>query len=467
MLKKHSQFLQNLLFLFDLSMICAAWLAAYGLRFSGWPIPVYYGTPPLQDFLFVLLFVPLVWGVIFKQMHMYRPRRISSHLAEARDVLKAVTLTTFILMVGSYLLKKFEISRLVFVYFWGLSSVGLILTRLIFRELLRWARRRGYNLRHVVILGTEQLGRTLRQQIGQHRELGLNIVGFLTGHSYEVGQHLDGIEVIGHIDQVQAIVRARDIDQVFIALPLEAMVMLEKILQQLREEIVDIHIVPDLYQYVIFQGSIEEFAGLPIVSLNGSPLYGGHSVLKRTLDLCVSIPLLIGSAPLFGLLALLIKATSKGPVLYRQRRMGYDGETFRMIKFRTMYPDSERHTGATWAQENDPRRTRLGSFLRRTSLDELPQLWNVLKGEMSLVGPRPERPELVAEFRQHIPRYMLRHRVKAGMTGWAQVQGWRGNTSLERRLEHDLYYIQHWSLWLDVKILWLTLWRGFVHQNAY
>jgi exopolysaccharide biosynthesis polyprenyl glycosylphosphotransferase len=168
-----------------------------------------------------------------------------------------------------------------------------------------------------------------------------------------------------------------------------------------------------------------------------------------------------------GLIALLIKATSHGPVLYRQQRMGYDGETFRMLKFRTMYPDAERHTGVIWAQEHDPRRTRLGAFLRRTSLDELPQLWNVLTGEMSLVGPRPERPELVAEFRQHLPCYMLRHRVKAGMTGWAQVQGWRGNTSLERRLEHDLYYIQHWSLWLDMKILWLTLWRGFVHQNAY
>jgi Undecaprenyl-phosphate glucose phosphotransferase len=467
MLKKHSQFLQNLLFLFDLSVICAAWLVAYGLRFSGWPIPVYYGTPPLQEFLFVLLFVPLVWGVIFKQMHMYRPRRISSHLAEVRDVLKAVTLATLILMVSSYLLKRLEISRLVFVYFWGLSSVGLIFTRLIFRELLRFARRRGYNLRHIVILGTEQLGRSLRQQIRQHPELGLNIVGFLTCHGYEVGQRVDGIEVIGPIDQVQSIVRARHIDQVFIALPLEAMAVLEKILQQLSHEMVDIHIVPDLYQYLVFQGSVEEFAGLPIVTLNGSPMFGWNSVLKRTVDLCVSMPLLLCSVPLFGLIAVLIKATSRGPVFYVQRRMGYDGRTFRMVKFRTMHTDAERHTGAVWAQAHDPRRTRVGAVLRRASVDELPQLWNVLKGEMSLVGPRPERPELVEEFGRHIPRYMLRHRVKAGMTGWAQVQGWRGNTSLEKRLEHDLYYIQHWSLLFDLKILWLTLWRGFVHTNAY
>lgn len=467
MLKKHSQFFQNLLFLFDLGMICAAWLAAYGLRFSGWPIPVYYGTPPLQEFLFLLLFVPPIWGVIFKHMQMYRPRRISSHLAEARDVLKAASLVTLLLMVVAYFLKKSELSRLVFIYFWGLSSVGLIMARLIFRALLRFARRRGYNLRHVLILGTEQLGLTLRQQIGQHPELGLNIAGFLTGHSYEVGQRLDGIEVVGHIDQVQAIVRARTIDQVFIALPIDAMGMLEKIVQQLSTEMVDIKIVPDLYQYVLLQSSVEEFAGLPIVTLSGSPMYGWNSVMKRTFDLCASVPLLLGCLPLFGVVALLIKATSRGPVFYLQTRMGYDGNTFRMIKFRTMHADAEHHTGVVWTQENDPRRTRVGAILRRTSLDELPQLWNVLKGEMSLVGPRPERPVLVAEFRQNIPRYMLRHRVKAGMTGWAQVQGWRGNTSLEKRLEHDLYYIQHWSLLLDLKILWLTLRGGFIHRNAY
>jgi exopolysaccharide biosynthesis polyprenyl glycosylphosphotransferase len=215
------------------------------------------------------------------------------------------------------------------------------------------------------------------------------------------------------------------------------------------------------------QGSVEEFEGLPVVTLSGSPMYGWNQVVKRALDLIVSLPLLVACWPLFGLIAILIKATSRGPVFYVQERMGYDGRILRMVKFRTMRVDAERHTGEVWAQENDPRRTSVGVWLRRTSLDELPQLWNVLKGEMSLVGPRPERPVFVEEFRQRLPRYMLRHRVKAGMTGWAQVQGWRGNTSLEQRLEHDLYYIQHWSLFLDLKILWLTLWRGFAHKNAY
>ncbi|ETW95614.1 MAG: hypothetical protein ETSY1_29835 [Candidatus Entotheonella factor] len=467
MLKKHSQFFENLLLLFDLAVIYAAWFAAYGLRFSGWPVPVYYGIAPLQDYLFLCWFMPFVWGVIFKSMNMYRPRRISSHLTEAYDVLKATSVAVGLLMVVSYIGNQDSVSRILFGYFWGLSYAGLIGSRLIFREMLRFARRRGYNLRHILILGTDELGQSLYQDIRRHPELGFNVVGFLTGNAYEVGQRLNGVEVIGHIDQVKEYVQSRGIDQIFIALPLEAMSALEKILQQLSTEMVDIKIVPDLYQHVILQGSVEEFAGHPIVTLSGSPMYGWNQVVKRLFDLAVTIPLLIVGLPVFVVIAGLVKATSRGPVFYTQERMGYDGCILRMIKFRTMREDAERDTGEVWAQKDDPRCTRVGAVLRQTSLDELPQLWNVLKGEMSLVGPRPERPVFVEEFRHRFPRYMLRHRVKAGMTGWAQVQGWRGNTSLEKRLEHDLYYIQHWSLWLDIKILWRTLWRGFVNPNAY
>lgn len=467
MLKKHSQFFESVLFLFDLSMICMAWLAAYALRFGGWPVPVYHEVPPLRAYLFLGAFILPIWGLIFKGMRLYRPRRVSSHLREAGDMLRASSLAILILMMIAYLLKEPEFSRLVFVYFWGLSSAGLICSRLIFRELLRVARRRGYNLRHILILGTEHLGQSLRQQLGRHPELGLHIVGFLTRYRHEVGQCLEGIPILGHLDQVQSIVRTSKADQVFIALPLEAQALTEKILRELGNEMVDINVIPDLYQYAILCGSVEEFEGLPIITLSGSPMYGWNTIIKRTFDLGIGVPALVLCLPVFVVLALLVKLTSRGPVFYVQERMGFDGRVFGMVKFRTMQVDAERDTGAVWTQEDDPRRTRLGIFLRRTSLDELPQLWNVLKGEMSLVGPRPERPVFIEGFRQSIPRYMLRHRVKAGMTGWAQVHGWRGNTSLEQRLEHDLYYIQHWSLLLDIKILWLTLWRGFIHKNAY
>jgi Undecaprenyl-phosphate glucose phosphotransferase len=273
--------------------------------------------------------------------------------------------------------------------------------------------------------------------------------------------------VLGDLEALPQLLRAQEIDQVFIALPLEAAARLPEVLKGLDEVPVDVRVVPDFSRYMSLQGGVEDFGGLPFISLQGSPVYGWDQVLKRGMDILVAGSLLLVLGPGLGLIALLVKLTSRGPVLYRQERMGLDGRTFSMLKFRSMRVDAEVETGAVWARSADPRRTRIGAFLRATSLDELPQLWNVLKGEMSLVGPRPERPVFIQEFRKRIPRYMLRHTVKAGMTGWAQVNGWRGDTSLEKRIEYDLYYIQHWSLWLDLKILWLTSWRGLVNRNAY
>lgn len=467
MLKTHSRFFENLLFMFDLVMIATAWLAAYGLRRSGWPIPVYYGMPPLSSYLTYLILIPFIWGIVFKSMRMYRPRRVNRDMTEYKDIIKSSTLGTLLLLASGYLLTKFDVSRLVFGYFWIMSTAGLILSRLIFRALLRVLRRRGYNLRHILILGTEQIGRDFLDQVRCHPELGLSTVGFLSRYPHEIGQQIDGVRVLGRVDDVQRYVRVHDIDQVYIILPVEAMPTLDKTLQQLSCEMVEIKIIPDFSQQIMLRGSFEEFEHLPIVTLIGSPMYGWNCVVKRSLDLCIAGVLLVLCAPLLGLAALLIKVTSRGPVFYRQERMGCDGLRFRIIKFRTMHLDAEGDTGAVWAQPHDPRRTRFGALLRRTSMDELPQLWNVLKGEMSLVGPRPERPVWVDEFRHRIPQYMLRHRVKAGMTGWAQVNGWRGHTSIERRIEHDLYYIQHWSLAFDLKILWLTVRHGLINSNAY
>jgi exopolysaccharide biosynthesis polyprenyl glycosylphosphotransferase len=211
---------------------------------------------------------------------------------------------------------------------------------------------------------------------------------------------------------------------------------------------------------------VEEFDGLPLVNLQDSPLYGWNLVAKRIVDIVLSSVALLITAPVQLVLAAVVRLTSPGPILYRQERMGLDGRTFQMLKFRSMIDDAEDDTGAVWATRDDRRRTSIGAMLRLSSLDELPQLFNVLRGEMSLVGPRPERPVFIEEFRKRIPKYMLRHKVKAGITGWAQVNGWRGDTSLERRIECDLYYIEHWSLPFDLKILWLSLWKGFIHKNA-
>jgi Undecaprenyl-phosphate glucose phosphotransferase len=254
---------------------------------------------------------------------------------------------------------------------------------------------------------------------------------------------------------------------VLLGIPAKSRPTLDHLVQGLKDETIDLQIIPDYSNYLALGATTESFGGVPLIVLNSSPLSGYQAWLKRAMDILLSGIGLLVLSPLLASLAILVRATSRGPVLYRQERMGLDGETFDMLKFRSMKIDAEASTGAVWARANDDRRTAFGSFLRSTSLDELPQLWNVFAGEMSLVGPRPERPVFVNKFRHEIPNYMLRHRVKTGITGWAQVNGWRGDTSLEKRIECDIYYIRNWSLWMDVKILFLTVFKGFVNPNAY
>jgi len=265
-----------------------------------------------------------------------------------------------------------------------------------------------------------------------------------------------GCHIVGSYSDIGSFLGRTDIDQIVVALPLEDQQTLPEIMNQLQDSLVDIKIIPDLYQFASIGGAIEEFEGLPVISLQECPLDGINLFTKRTVDLVVASLLLLVLSPLMSIIALLVKLTSRGPVLFKQERVSFDGTPFRIIKFRTMYLDAE-SGGPGWTKPGDDRVTPLGRFLRSTSLDELPQLLNVLKGDMSIVGPRPERPVFIREFRQHIPRYMLRHKVPAGMTGWAQVHGWRGDTSIDKRIEYDLYYIENWSIFLDIKILFLTL----------
>ena len=255
------------------------------------------------------------------------------------------------------------------------------------------------------------------------------------------------------------------IKHVIFSLPIEEQSYLKPLIEEIREELVDIHIIPDFLRFYILNGSIEDLEGIPMINVSSSPLYGWGRIGKRIMDVAVSSLMLCLLSPFLLLLAILVKMSSRGPVFYRQERMGFDGKRFTILKFRSMVINAEDETGAIWAKENDSRTTRIGTFMRRWNLDELPQFYNVLKGEMSLVGPRPERPVFIEKFKNEIPGYMLRHKVKTGITGWAQVNGLRGRTSLKKRIEYDLHYIENWSLGLDVKILLMTLVKGF--KNAY
>ncbi len=466
MLKRHSAFFKNILFFSDLFLISASWLAAYFIRFSVPIFPVTKGFPPIEPYLWLLFPILLVWGICFSSMNLYRPRRMGSHLAEFVDLGKANTLCILILVALTFFSKTFEFSRLVILCFWLLNLVVLGFSRMVFREILRILRRLGYNQRHVVVVGAGTLGQRVVQMLQVHPELGMKVRGYLSRNGAKVGQVLQGVPVIGTFQQAEEFL-TRQVDFVFLCLPSNVESEAERLMKILSATTAEVKIIPSIYEFITLRAEAEIFGGLPIITLQGSPLYGWNVFLKRWFDVAGALVALGLTLPLLGLITVLIKMTSPGPVLYRQKRVGLDGRSFEIIKFRTMNVNAESETGPVWAQSGDARCTAIGKILRQTSFDELPQLWNVLKGEMSIVGPRPERPEFIQKFREQFPQYNLRHKMKAGITGWAQVNGLRGNTSWEKRLAFDMYYIEHWSLWLDIKIMLLTFWKGFIHREAY
>jgi Undecaprenyl-phosphate glucose phosphotransferase len=455
------------LVIIDLGFISLAWFLAYLLRFESGFFDVTKEIPSWSQHLPLLVIIILVCGVVFNMTGLYRTKRLSSLPNEIFDLIKAMTISVLIFVFLTYFFKEYRYSRLTILYFWCLSILFISLSRFFARHFLKSLRRKGFNLRYVLILGEEDLGRKLVQSFHVHPELGLKAIGFLSISKEKVGQIIEGVKVLGTHEDLHQVLKQGGIDQVFIALPFHLHGKIKDILASLRNELVNIKVVSDLYDFVMLRGGVEELDGLPIINIQDTPLLGWGKIAKRTMDVVLSsVGLFVLSLPM-GIISLLIKLTSPGPVFFKQERMGFDGEIFQMLKFRSMVVDAERDTGSVWARPDDPRRTPIGKILRKTSLDELPQLFNVLRGEMSLVGPRPERPELIEKFKYIIPNYMLRHKIKAGVTGWAQVNGWRGNTSLEKRIEHDLYYIENWSVSFDLRILFMTLWKGLISKHAY
>ena len=467
MLKKHSKFFETLVLLLDLATLSCSWILAYFLRFYLPVIPVSKGIPPFLTYLTLLLIMLPLWYIVFKAFGLYRPRRISSKFAEIMDIAKGTTIAVLILVSLTFFVRKYEFSRLTFVYFGIICVIALCVERILFRELLRLIRKRGYNLRHALIVGTGSLGQDVTDRVHSHPELGIKIRGFLCEDNSQIGNELKGFKVLDTFENVRNVVMNQNIDMVLITLPLSAHERLKRILDDIGDEMVSIMLIPDLIELATLRGGVGEFEGMPIISLRDTPLYGWNVVIKRVTDIVLSIIILLAVSPLMFVVLFLVKATSIGPVFYRQERMGLDGRIFSMLKFRTMETQAEKETGPVWAAKGDPRKTIIGSFLRKTSMDELPQFFNVLKGDMSIVGPRPEREFFIQQFRSKIPKYMLRHKMKAGITGWAQISGWRGNTSLEKRIEYDIYYIENWSLGFDLEIMWLTIWRGLVNKHAY
>ncbi len=479
MVKQQSRILTVVYLIGDLTATYLALILAYTARFQFEIVAVTKGVNPLRHYLLLVPLITVLWPIIFYFNGLYNLKRLRSQVDELFSIVWSVAIgaicTLFIALYARVyylygppeLSGRYEYSQLVLGLFVLFNIVLLTLTRSFIRGRREAGWRRGEGLRNILVAGTGELGQSVADKFIDQQELGFRVVGFLDDDMEGDGVGHRGIPVLGAIDEVGKIVQSTTVHSIYIALPIEEHQKTRNLISFARREGLDIKIAWDYLTHVALRAGVEDLDGIPIISLTDTPIRGWNWVLKRAMDVCISSVLLVLCSIPLAIIAFLIKATSKGPVFYIQERMGLDGDSFMIYKFRSMYPDAEKDTGPVWPKANDPRVTTLGRFIRLLNIDEFPQLFNVLKGDMSLVGPRPERPNFVRQFKGKIPQYMLRHKVKSGMTGWAQINGWRGDTSIEKRIEHDLYYIENWTLGLDLRILWLTFWRMFLHKHAY
>jgi exopolysaccharide biosynthesis polyprenyl glycosylphosphotransferase len=457
----------NLLFflaLADLLGVLLGLVTAYYLRFGVQIIEVTKGYSPRT----YLAFLPIaigIWWFWLESMGCYRFGERAFNLQILKKILRANLLAVMTVIAIHYFQRSQEYSRLLYPLAVVTCSFSLAFARLVLDRVLARMRRAGkLAASSVVIIGSGAIGTDMALRIRKHGLLGMKVAGFISAPGESLGRAHAGFPVLGSLDDIWTIVGTHHIDEVILAQPNMTPQEILDFMLACEKNLVSSRAVPNVLEAKLVDMSVEQIDGIPLFGLKESPLQGWNIVVKRTFDILVSALLLAVLSPVLIALALLVRLSSRGPVLYRQERVGLDNRRFTIYKFRSMRADAEDASGPVWAREHDPRTTAFGRFLRRHSLDELPQLWNVLQGDMSLVGPRPERPHFVEQFRDMVPRYMGRHRVKCGMTGWAQVNGLRGNTPIEERIVFDLYYIENWSIWLDVKILLMTLVRG---GNAY
>ncbi len=437
--------------LMDAALIVATGLVCFYLLEPTKSFPVYEGLLP-RNYLNALGIAVLLSAWWFPAFKVYRSWRGDNLYAEARPLAvgwlaSIVGLVTFIFFTKN----ADEFSRH-WLGLWFISAfIAMCGMRLIIRLVLRKARRQGLNLRHIVLVGSAERNATLTQKIHQETWQGLSVSAHFEEQS----------ELLAYLAQ-------HTVDQVWITLSLKDINQIEALCQALEKVSVEVLLLPDIAGWRLLNHSITQISGLPLINLTASPMNGDNLLIKWFEDKLLSLLILTLTSPLLLLVALLIKLTSRGPVFYKQERVSWNGKRFQMLKFRSMPINADRkHGKPVWGQAHTKRPTRLGAFLRKTSLDELPQFINVLKGDMSIVGPRPERVVFVEQFKHEIDGYMQKHLVKAGITGWAQINGWRGDTCLHTRVKHDLYYIENWSLWFDLKIILLTIFKTDVNSNAY
>lgn len=460
LLKEYSKTLSLVFRLLDVFAIFSAALSAYYLKFNDFSLSPAYVNAVLAGML--------SGAALFSLLHLYNSVRVQGLMQHFVRLIQAVGMLALLLAGLAFFIKVGEhYSREWFITWMFLSLCLLIAYRGALFFLLRFMRSHGLNERRVVIIGAGDLGINFAESVQQALWTGFRIKAFMDDNAQLKSSSILDIPVIQTPENMSDYLSEHQIDEIWLALPLRAEARMKAILHELRHQTITTRYVLDIFSLDLLNHSISEVAGFPVLNIRSTPMVGLNRLMKAIEDRLLALLILLLISPFMLLIAALVKLSSPGPIFYRQKRIGWNGSEFEMLKFRTMPINAESQTGPVWATKEDGRATVIGKFLRRTSLDELPQFINVLFGQMSIVGPRPERKIFVDEFKEQVPGYMQKHQVKAGITGWAQVNGWRGNTSLEKRIEYDLYYINNWSLFFDLKIIFLTVFRGFVNRNAY
>jgi putative colanic acid biosysnthesis UDP-glucose lipid carrier transferase len=460
LLKENASMLELVFRLLDPLMVVAVAWVVHRAYLDTWAMD--------ENYWFALFATGLLVLIVFPFFRIYRAFRGASMWTEMQALVTAWSVVAAVLIVLFFSTKTGATFSRVWMGTWAMASLAtLVGFRLLLRVVLRRIRKQGLNLRHVAIVGAGPLGAEVARRLKAAPWTGLNVVAFFDDNEALHDTEIAGVKVVGNVDGVRPYAETDGLDQVWITLPLRAEDRVKQLMQSMGDTTVEIRYLPDIFGFQLLNHSLTEVAGLPVINLTESPMVGANRVLKAVEDYVLGVLIVLMISPVLLAIAIAVRASSPGPIIYRQKRVTWNGEVFEIYKFRTMPVNAEAESGAVWANAGDERATPLGRFLRRYSLDELPQFFNVLKGDMSIVGPRPERPEFIERFRQEIPGYMKKHFVKAGITGWAQVNDLRGNTDLEQRIEYDLFYIDNWSLTFDLRIIAMTILKVITAKNAY
>ena len=469
MIKDNQKYFNRLHLLVDAVVIALSYSLAWFIKFATPLADTEPGVTALsvETYFSALYFIVPGYVALYYFFNMYTPRRTTRRKYEIAGLIKANTTGTMLFMVVLYAFKIEHFSRLLVGLFYVITIILSTLSKTMIRNILQYFRKKGYNLKYVLLVGYSRAAEEYVTRINANPQWGYVIRGILDDR-VPSGTLYKGVKVLGRIENLLYILPENKLDEIAVTLALEDYNRLERIVDLCEKSGVHTKFIPDYNNFVPSRPYTEDLMGLPVINIRYVPLTNTLNwMAKRAVDVLGALFGLLVSSPFMLLAAILVKATSPGPVIFKQERVGLHNKPFYMYKFRTMELQKPSQEKKAWTVKDDPRVTKVGKVLRKTSLDELPQFFNILAGEMSLVGPRPERPLFVEKFKEEIPRYMIKHQVRPGLTGWAQINGYRGDTSIRKRVEYDIFYIENWTMSLDIKIMFLTIFKGFINKNAY